>query len=184
MNNKWATFDQLGRRSNLWVTLVKLQPLVLNTFTTMDNKIIKDGLFSFQTDSILSLFPVIYNSPNRPTLKTPRDKYPLWAPVTLVWNEIQHFNLFVRSLHGFPWRGRGIPLCEVHHELSCILVPNEVAVKGFPPPFTLTDGIRLLVPFSFIIFIYCFKLTPYETVIVIRGCNKLDLQWSPVGEER
>lgn len=37
-------------------------------------------------------------------------------------------------------------------------------------------------PFSFIIFIYCFIVKPFETVIVIRGCNKLDLLGAAVGE--
>lgn len=39
-------------------------------------------------------------------------------------------------------------------------------------------------PISFIIFIYCFIVKPFETVIVIRGCNKVDLLGAPVGEER
>lgn len=64
-----------------------------------------------------------------------------------------------------------IPL-SVHPKVSCILSLIKFQWKGFPSFLLNVWG---WVQFSFIIFIYCFIVKPFETLIVIRSCNKLDL---------
>lgn len=71
-----------------------------------------------------------------------------------------------------------------------LLFPNWVFLEGYF--LALAEGLRFMgdgrcvAPLSFIIFIYCSIVTPFETVIVIRSSNKLDLLTAPVakrGEE-
>ena len=60
-----------------------------------------------------------------------------------------------------------------HPRVPCVLSPIKWQSKGFP--LIVCSRSEFGVPFLFIVFICCFIVKPSETVIVIRGCNKLDL---------
>lgn len=57
-----------------------------------------------------------------------------------------------------------------------------MAVEGLP--LIVAEGLRLGCHFHLSFSTYCFIVKPFETLIVIRGCNKLDLLWAPAGKER